>query len=107
MRNILYISSSPRHSESYSKQVAQDVIDDLRGAGAGVSRQKHLRRSNMSPSAKARCGENRIDWDRRDPSIAEMLADPIVQAVMAADRVDANLLGSELKSLVRNRADSG
>ena len=36
-----------------------------------------------------------------------MLADPIVQAVMAADRVDANLLGSELKSLVRNRADSG
>jgi FMN-dependent NADH-azoreductase len=37
MRNILYISSSPRHSESYSKQVAQDVIDDLRGAAAGRS----------------------------------------------------------------------
>jgi FMN-dependent NADH-azoreductase len=30
MRNILYISSSPRRSESYSKQVAQNVIGDLR-----------------------------------------------------------------------------
>ena len=102
MRNVNYISSGPPRSESYSKQVAQD----LRGAGTGVSRQKHLRRSHVSPSAKARCGENRIDCDRRDPSIAEMLADPIVQAMMAADRIDANLLGSELKSLARNRADS-
>jgi hypothetical protein len=57
--------------------------------------------------AKARCGENRIERDRRDPTIAEMLADPIVQAVMAADRIDGNRLGSELKSLSRILADSG
>jgi hypothetical protein len=61
----------------------------------------------MSLSAKAPCGGNRIDWDRRDPTIAEMLADPIVQAVMEADRIDSNRLGSELKSLARSLADSG
>jgi hypothetical protein len=61
----------------------------------------------MSSSAKARCGGSRIDWDRIDPTIAEMLADPIVQAVMAADRIDGNRLGSELKSLARDLADSG
>jgi hypothetical protein len=61
----------------------------------------------MSSSAKARCGGNRIDWDRIDPTIAEMLADPIVQAVMAADGIDGNLLGNELKSLARSLADPG
>jgi len=32
MKNILYIQSSPRGSESYSQKVAQSIIDELTGS---------------------------------------------------------------------------
>jgi FMN-dependent NADH-azoreductase len=43
MCNILYVNSSPRGSASYSNQVAQSVIRDLRGRHPGtVLTQRHL-----------------------------------------------------------------
>lgn len=35
----------------------------------------------------------------RDPSLSEALADPLVRAVMAADRVDARKLAAELHAI--------
>jgi hypothetical protein len=42
-----------------------------------------------------------------EPTIAEILTDPIVKAVMAADGVDANLLRTQLRSVARNLPNSG
>jgi hypothetical protein len=61
----------------------------------------------MSQPLKEPCGENRIGWHHREPTIAEILGDPIVQAVMAADHIDGRLLGKELKSLARTLTHSG
>jgi hypothetical protein len=38
-----------------------------------------------------------MSWRRREPRLTEMLADPIIQAVMAADGVDSNQLSSCLE----------
>ena len=35
----------------------------------------------------------------REPTIAELLSDPIVNAIMAADRVDPSALEAELRSV--------
>ena len=36
MKNILFVSSSPRGAESYSHQVAQRVVDDLKSRHSQV-----------------------------------------------------------------------
>jgi hypothetical protein len=43
----------------------------------------------------------------REPTIPELLSDPIVKAVMAADGVDADVLQTQLRSVARNLANSG
>ena len=47
------------------------------------------------------CGD-RTRLHQREPTIAEILADPIVKAIMSADGVDPNVLGSQLRSIARN-----
>lgn len=39
----------------------------------------------------------------REPSLEDILADPIVQAVIDADGVDANELDAMLRGVARNR----
>jgi hypothetical protein len=45
-----------------------------------------------------------ISWRCQDLTIAEMLSDSIVQALMAADGVDPQVLQSELRSVARQLA---
>jgi hypothetical protein len=44
---------------------------------------------------------------RREPTIPEILSDPIVKAVMAADGVDPKVLRSQLQSIARDLTGSG
>ncbi len=53
------------------------------------------------------CGDNRMYLRRREPTIPEILSDPIVQAVMAADGVDPKVLRSQLQSIARDLTGSG
>jgi hypothetical protein len=62
---------------------------------------------NMTPSSNARCGESRTRLRYREPTIPEMLADPIVKAVMAADTVDADMLRAQLRNVARDLTNSG
>ena len=55
----------------------------------------------MTASSKAPCGESRTRMHFREPTIPEMLADPIVKAVMAADTVDADMLRAQLSNVAR------
>ena len=55
----------------------------------------------MAASSKAPCGESRTRMHFREPTIPEMLADPIVKAVMAADTVDADMLRAQLSNVAR------
>jgi len=55
----------------------------------------------MTASSKAPCGESRTRMHFREPTIPEMLADPIVKAVMAADTVDADMLRAQLCNVAR------
>ena len=64
----------------------------------------------MTPSSNAPCGESRTRMHFREPTIPEMLADPIVKAVMAADTVDADMLRAQLSNVARaltKRAETG
>jgi hypothetical protein len=61
----------------------------------------------MTPSSNAPCGENRTRLPRREPTIPEMLADPIVRAVMAADIVDVDMLRAQLSNVARDLTNSG
>jgi hypothetical protein len=45
------------------------------------------------------CSADPLYWRQRDPTIAEILADSVVKAIMAADRVDPAVLLNELTSL--------
>ena len=56
---------------------------------------------NMAASSNAPCGESRTRLRYREPTIPEMLADPIVKAVMAADTVDADMLRAQLSNVAR------
>jgi hypothetical protein len=51
------------------------------------------------------CG-SRMHVAHREPTIAEMLTDPIVQAVMSADAVDPKVLGGQLRSIARQLTGS-
>lgn len=42
-----------------------------------------------------------MDRCRREPTLADVLADPLVHAVMKADRVDARELETSLRALGR------
>jgi hypothetical protein len=54
----------------------------------------------MSLAIARRCG-NPISWSFREPTIAEMLSDSIVLAVMAADGVDPVALEAQLRGLAQ------
>jgi hypothetical protein len=41
---------------------------------------------------------------RKEPTIGELIADPLIRAVMAADHVDANALEAMLHSLAHREA---
>jgi hypothetical protein len=43
-------------------------------------------------------------WCRREPTLAEILSDPIVVALMKADRVDRKALEAQFQSLARARS---
>jgi hypothetical protein len=45
-----------------------------------------------------------MTWYHREPTITEMLSDPIVMAVMKADGVDATALEAQLESMAKNAA---
>jgi hypothetical protein len=53
------------------------------------------------------CGKTRMHLHHREPTIPELLSDPIVKAVMAADGVDADVLQAQLRSVARNLANWG
>jgi len=48
---------------------------------------------------------NRMGSSRREPTIAEILSDPIVKAVMEADGVDPHVLEAQLRSMGRRLSD--
>jgi hypothetical protein len=47
---------------------------------------------------------NLMRWCAHEPTISEMLSDPIVRALMDADGVDAGELEASLRSLAASRA---
>jgi hypothetical protein len=47
-----------------------------------------------------------MPYRNHEPSLAELLSDPIAQAVMAADGVDPQLLRAKLSEVARRRHDS-
>jgi hypothetical protein len=53
-------------------------------------------------SAITSCDNHRTNLPFAEPSIAQILSDPIVKAVMSADRVDPKALGVELRRIARN-----
>jgi hypothetical protein len=46
-------------------------------------------------------------WSRCEPSLEDMLSDPIVQAVMRADGVDRRALDDLLSEIARERRAAG
>ena len=56
----------------------------------------------MISLALGRRSGNPIDWCFREPTLAEMLSDSIVLAVMAADGVDPVTLEAELRGLAQS-----
>jgi hypothetical protein len=55
-------------------------------------------RKMISPASGRRFG-HRISWRFREPTIAEMLSDSIVMAVMKADGVDPVALEAQLRGM--------
>jgi hypothetical protein len=58
----------------------------------------------MISLAIARRCVNPTSWSLREPTIAEMLSDSIVMAVMAADGVDPVALEAQLRDLAKGAA---
>jgi hypothetical protein len=56
----------------------------------------------MISLAIARRCVNPISWSFREPTIAEMLSDSIVMAVMAADGVDPIALEAQLRGMAQS-----
>jgi hypothetical protein len=85
-----------------SPALKQRMIDTL---GAGFGRLRRLRMFGARDNRTAD-GEDVASFDppsgrTGDPSIAEMLCDPIVRAAMAADGVDPDTLEGELRAMGR------
>jgi hypothetical protein len=57
---------------------------------------------NMTPLSNTPCGESRTRLGYQEPTIPEMLADPIVKAVMAADTVNVDMLRAQLSNVAHN-----
>jgi hypothetical protein len=57
---------------------------------------------NMTPLSNAPCGESGSRLRYQEPTIPEMLADPIVKAVMAADTVNVDMLRAQLSNVAHN-----
>jgi hypothetical protein len=55
----------------------------------------------MAVLALGRLMQNSSWWCQRDPTLAEILSDSIVQAVMEADRIDPQVLEAQLQSMAR------
>ncbi len=55
-------------------------------------------RSSRAANCRTRAGHRPGDW--REPALAEMLADPIIKALMAADGVRPDHLASLLDALI-------
>ena len=49
------------------------------------------------------CKKSPISGLRHAPTLAELMADPLVHAVMAADRVDPAALEASLRTIARTR----
>jgi hypothetical protein len=54
---------------------------------------------SMVMLALSRCAGISMGWIQREPTLSEILSDPIVEAVMKADRVDRAALERELRNL--------
>jgi hypothetical protein len=48
------------------------------------------------------CSDHHIQLQYEEPTIAQILSDPIVKAVMSADGVDPEALRMELRNIARN-----
>jgi hypothetical protein len=56
----------------------------------------------MAVLALGRYFKNPKRWCRRDPTIAEILSDSIVQAMMEADGIDPQVLEAQLRNMARD-----
>jgi hypothetical protein len=55
----------------------------------------------MARLAFGRHIENSMRWYRPEPTVAEILVDPIVQALMEADGIDPQALEAQLRNMAR------
>ena len=88
MKNILYIQSSPRGSESYSQKVAQSIVDEL----AGSYPDANVAVRNLAQNPPPHVGEAFVGglWlgpEQRTPKQAAALAvsDVLIDELLAAD----------------------
>ena len=90
MKNILFITSSPRGSESYSRKVAQSIVDDLQlghlDANVVV---RDLARYPIPHVGEAFVGGLWSGPERRTPEQAEAIArsDSLIDELAAADTI--------------------
>ena len=90
MKNILYIQSSPRGSESYSQKVAQSIVDEI----AESYRDANVTVRNLAQNPPPHVGEAFVGglWlgpEQRTPEQAAALAvsDVLIDELVAADVV--------------------
>src|SRR6267154_4935773 len=88
MKNILYIQSSPRGSESYSQKVAQSIIDELTGSYPDANVVVRDLAQNPPPHvSEAFVGGISTGPEQRTPEQAAALAlsDVLIDELLAAD----------------------
>jgi len=88
MKNILYIQSSPRGSESYSQKVAQSIIDELTGSYPDANVTVRNLAQNPPPHvSEAFVGGISTGPEQRTPEQAAALAlsDVLIDELLAAD----------------------
>src|SRR5882724_3518742 len=88
MKNILYIQSSPRGSESYSQKVAQSIIDELIGSYPDANVAVRNLAQNPPPHVgEAFVGGISTGPDQRTPEQTKALAlsDVLIDELLAAD----------------------
>src|SRR5258708_25467545 len=88
MKNILYIQSSPRGSESYSQKVAQSIIDELTGSYPDANVTVRNLAQNPPPHvSEAFVGGISAGPEQHTPEQAAALAlsDVLIDELLAAD----------------------